>query len=396
MKIKVGVIYGGPTVEHEVSIISAVQAMESMDSEKYDIVPIYISKDRQWYSGKMLMDIEVYKDFESLKKFAKKVNLINKNGQFFLQSMTGFKKIVTDIDVVFPIVHGSGAEDGSLQGYLETVGVPYVGSNVVASSLGQDKIFMKQVMASSGFPIVPYTWFFDSEYTNEKDEITKAIIKLGLPVIVKPASLGSSVGITVVKEEELLDKAIMEAIKYDQKVVVEKVIEDMVEVNCSVMGNYKNQQISVLEEVASSDDFLTYTDKYVGNGKGCKSKGMASASRIIPARLDEKMTNEIKDLSRELFKCFNFSGVCRIDYLIDKKENKVYVNEPNTIPGSLAFYLWEPNGKKYNELLDELITIAVKDYKEKTKKTHSFDSNILSNFNGLKGSKGLKGLKRKI
>lgn len=396
MKIKVGVIYGGPTVEHEVSIISAVQAMESMNSEKYDIIPIYISKDRQWYSGKMLMDIEVYKDFESLKKFAKKVNLINKKGQFFLQSMTGFKKIFTDIDVVFPIVHGNGAEDGSLQGYLETVGVPYVGSTVAASALGQDKIFMKQVMASSGFPIVPYTWFFDSEYTNEKDEIIKAIIKLGLPVIVKPATLGSSVGITVVKDEQSLDKAIMEAIKYDTKIVVEKVIENMIEVNCSVMGNYKNQQISVLEEVASSDDFLTYTDKYVGNGKGTKSKGMASASRIIPARLDEAKTNEIKDLSRELFKCFNFGGVCRIDYLVDKKENKVYVNEPNTIPGSLAFYLWEPNGKKYNELLDELITIAIKDYKEKTKKTHSFDSNILSNFNGLKGSKGLKGLKKKI
>lgn len=396
MKIKVGVIYGGPTVEHEVSIISAVQAMESMDSEKYDIIPIYISKDRQWYSGKMLMDIDVYKDFESLKKFAKKVNLINKNGGFFLQSMTGFKKIVTDIDVIFPIVHGNGAEDGSLQGYLETVGVPYVGSGVVASALGQDKVFMKQVMASSGFPVVPYTWFFDSEYTNEKDEITKAIIKLGLPVIVKPASLGSSVGITVVKDEALLDKAIMEAISYDQKIVVEKVIENMIEVNCSVMGNYKNQQISCLEEVASTDDFLTYNDKYVGNGKGTKSKGMASASRIIPARLDEKKTNEIKDLSRELFKCFNFSGVCRIDYLVDKKENKVYVNEPNTIPGSLAFYLWEPKNKKYNELLDELITIAIKDYKDKSKKTHSFDSNILSNFNGLKGSKGLKGLKRKI
>lgn len=396
MKIKVGVIYGGPTVEHEVSIISAVQAMESMDNEKYDIIPIYISKDRQWYSGKMLMDIDVYKDFESLKRFAKKVNLINKDGKFYLQSMTGFKKIVTDIDVVFPIVHGNGAEDGSLQGYLETVGVPYVGSNVAASSLGQDKIFMKQVMASSGFPIVPYTWFFDSEYASEKDEITKAIIKLGLPVIVKPATLGSSVGITVVKEENLLDKAIMDAIQYDQKIVVEKVIENMVEVNASVMGNYKNQQVSVLEEVASTDDFLTYNDKYVGNGKGTKSKGMVSASRIIPARLDEKMTNEIKDLSRELFKCFNFSGVCRIDYLIDKKENKVYVNEPNTIPGSLAFYLWEPKGKKYNELLDELITIAVKDYKEKTKKVHSFDTNILNNFNGLKGSKGLKGLKRKV
>lgn len=396
MKIKVGIIYGGPTVEHEVSVISAVQAMEFMDAEKYDIVPIYISKDRTWYSGKMLMDIEIYKDFENLKRYAKKVNLVNKDGGFYLQSMTGLKRNVTDIDVIFPIVHGSGTEDGSLQGYLETIGIPYVGSNVVASALGQDKVFMKQVMQSSGFPIVPYTWFFDSEYINEKDEITKAIIKLGLPVIIKPASLGSSVGITVVKDENLLDKAIMEAMKYDQKVVVEKLIENMTEINCSVMGDYKYQEISCLEEVASTDDFLTYTDKYVGNGKGSKSKGMVSANRIIPAKLDEKMVNQITDLSREVFKCFNFSGVCRIDYLVDKKENKVYVNEPNTIPGSLAFYLWEPKGKKYSTLLDELITLSIKDYKEKNKKTHSFDSNILSNFNGIKGSKGFKGLKRKI
>ncbi len=396
MKIKVGVIFGGPTVEHEVSVISAVQAMESMNSEKYDIIPIYISKDRTWYSGKMLMDIEVYRDFETLKRYAKKVNLINKEGKFYLQSMKGFKRIVTDIDVIFPIVHGNGVEDGSLQGYLETVGVPYVGSSVIGSALGQDKVIMKQVMSSYGLPVVPYTWFFDSEYMNEKDAITKSIGKLGYPVIVKPANLGSSVGITVVKDEKSLDKAIVEAIKYDQKIVVEKVIEDMVEVNCSVMGNYEYQEVSCLEEVASTDDFLTYTDKYVGNGKGSKSKGMASASRIIPARLDDKKTNEIKELSKEVFKCLNLGGVCRIDYLVDKKNDKVYVNEPNTIPGSLAFYLWEPVGKKYSKLLDELITVSIKSYKEKMKKTRSFDSNILSNFNGLKGSKGLKGLKRKI
>lgn len=393
MKIKVGVIFGGPTVEHEVSIISAVQAMESMDSEKYDIIPIYISKDRTWYSGKMLMDIEVYRDFDMLKRYAKKVNLINHNGAFYLQSCKGLKRFVTDIDVVFPIVHGNGVEDGSLQGYLETVGVPFVGSSVIGSAIGQDKVIMKQVMNSCGFPVVPYTWFFDCEYLNDKDEILKVINKLGYPVIVKPSTLGSSVGINVVKTENDIDKAVMEAIKYDQKIVVEKVIENLVEVNCSVMGNYDYQEVSELEEVSSDDDFLTYNDKYVGNGKGGKSKGMVSASRIIPARIDEKMSKEIKELSKELFKCLNFGGVCRIDYLIDKKAKKVYVNEPNTIPGSLAFYLWEPIGKKYSQLLDELITVAIKNYKEKSKKIRSFDTNILNNFNGVKGSKGLKGIK---
>lgn len=395
MKIKLGVIFGGPTVEHEVSVISAVQAMEAIDSEKYDVVPIYISKDRTWYSGKMLMDIEIYKDFENLKRYAKKVNLINKDGGFYLQSMTGFKRILSEIDIIFPIVHGCGMEDGSLQGYLETVGVPYVGSGVCASALGQDKIFMKQVMSSCGFPVVPYTWFFDSEYLNDKDNITKMIKKLGYPVVVKPALQGSSVGISYVKDEKDLDKAIIEAIKYDQKIVVEKAVSNLIEVNASVIGNYEYQEVSCLEEVGTEDDFLTYNDKYVGNGKGSKSKGMVSASRIIPARIDEKLTNEIKELSKELYKTFNFGGVCRIDYLIDKKENKVYVNEPNTIPGSLAFYLWEPMGKQYGKLLDELITTAIKNYKEKSKKIHSFDTNILSNFNGVKGSKGLKGLKRK-
>lgn len=395
MKIKVGVIFGGPTVEHEVSVISAVQAMESMNVEKYDIIPIYITKDRTWYTGKMLMDIEIYKDFDMLKRYAKSVNLINRNGLFYLQSTKGFKKLVTDIDVIFPIVHGNGAEDGSLQGYLETIGVPYVGSGVIGSAIGQDKIIMKQVMATCGFPIVPYTWFFDYEYFNEKDKILKSIEKMGFPVVVKPSTLGSSVGISVAKDEISLDKAIDEAIKYDQKIVVEKKVENLIEVNCSVIGNYEYQETSCLEEVSSDEDFLTYNDKYVGNGKSGKSKGMASASRIIPARLDEKITNQIKDMSKELFRCLNFGGVCRIDYLIDKETKKVYVNEPNTIPGSLAFYLWEASNKKYNELLDELITTAIKNYKEKQKKIHSFESNILSNFNGVKGMKGMKGMKRK-
>ena len=394
MKIKVGVIFGGPTVEHEVSVISAVQAMESMDSEKYDIIPIYISKDRTWYSSKMLMDIDIYKDFESLKRYAKKVNLVNRDGGFYLQSTKGFKKIITDIDIIFPIVHGNGVEDGTLQGYLETIGVPYVGSGVIGSSLGQDKVIMKQVMASCGFPIVPYTWFFDCEYLNEKDEILKMIKKIGYPVIVKPATLGSSVGITVVKNEIDIDKAIMEAIKYDQKIVVEKVVENLTEVNASVLGNYEYQQVSCLEEVTSSDEFLTYKDKYIGGSKGTKSKGMASAKRIIPAKIGDKKTKEIQELSLEVFKCLNLSGVCRIDYLIDKTNDKIYVNEPNTIPGSLAFYLWEQSGKKYSELLDELITISIKAYKDRNKKIRTFETNILNNFSGVKGAKGLKGLKK--
>lgn len=394
MKIKLGVIFGGVSVEHEISIISAVQAMNAIDTEKYDIVPIYIAKDRTWYTGKMLMDIDVYKDFEDLKKYATKVTMYKKDNSFYLQSMGLFKRIVEEVDVVFPIVHGANVEDGTIAGYLETVGVPYVGSRVLGAALGQDKVVMKQVFEACNLPIVPYTWFFDNEYLNDADEIVKEVKKLGYPVIVKPATLGSSVGITVVKEEEALDDAIMDAITYDTKIVVEKMVDNLVEVNCSVLGDYEYQQTSVLEEVMSSDEFLTYKEKYLGGGKKTgASKGMASTSRVVPARISDKLTEEVKEIAKGAFKALNLSGICRIDFLIDKKTNKVYINEPNTIPGSLAFYLWEPSGKKYSVLLDEAITLAIKDYKNRSKKTNSFDTNVLSNFSGAKGAKGLKGIK---
>lgn len=390
MRIKVGVIFGGETVEHEVSIISAVQAMNNINEEKYELIPIYISKDRIWYSGKMLMDIEVYKDFNSLKKYAKKVVLYKKDNNFFLQSTGFFKTIVNQLDIAFPIVHGNNAEDGSLQGYLDTLGIPYVGSRVLGSALGQDKVIMKQVMSSEGLPIVPYTWFYDIEYFANKDAVIKSISKLGYPVIVKPATLGSSVGIAVAKDENKLCLAIEDAMKYDTKIVVEKTVENLLEVNCSVLGNYEYQQTSAIEEVMSTDEFLTYKDKYINNAKGGKSKGMASTDRLIPARIDESIDKQVRDLAKKAFLALNLSGVCRIDFLIDKKENKIYVNEPNTIPGSLSFYLWEPIGKKYPDLLDDMISLAIKDYKNRSKKTYSFETNILSNFGGLKGCKGSK------
>jgi len=391
MKIKVGVIFGGETVEHEVSIITAVQAMEHMNKDKYDIVPIYISKDRIWYTGKMLMDIEVYKDFNELKKYAKQVVLTKQKDGFYLQTTKGlFRRNITDIDVAFPIVHGNNAEDGTLQGYLDSVGIPYVGSRVLGSALGQDKVVMKQIFKDTKLPIVDYVWFFDSEYADDCDKIFEKVEKLGYPVIVKPATLGSSVGITYVKDDKTLANAIEEAMKYDTKVVVEKAVSNLVEVNCSVFGNYSHQETSVIEEVTSDEEFLTFTDKYISGGKKKgASKGMASASRIIPARISKDLEDKIKETSKAAFRALNLSGVCRIDYLIDKKTNKFYINEPNTIPGSLSFYLWEPTGKKYMDLLDEMITLAIKDYKNRARKIYSFESNILSNY-GIKGAKGLK------
>lgn len=396
MKIKIGVIYGGETVEHEVSVISALQAMNNLNEDKYDIVPIYISKDRIWYTGHMLRDIEFYKEFEDEKKYATKVMLYKKGKTFLLQRTTGlFRKDITDLDVILPVVHGNNVEDGSLAGLLDSIGIPYVGSHVLGGALGQDKVVMKQVMESVNLPIVPYTWFYDSEYLDNKENILKEIKKIGYPVIVKPATLGSSIGIEVAKNEKDIESKIEDAMEYDTKIVVEKVIENLTEVNASVLGNYEYQKVSPLEEVMGEDEILSFADKYLGNAKskGIASKGMASTSRIVPARIPEKLTKEIQDTAKQVFKVLNLSGVCRVDFLIDNKENKFYVNEPNTCPGSLSFYLWKEAGMKYSELLDEMVSIAIKEYKHKNQKTMSFKSSIFDGFNGSKGLKGMKGLK---
>lgn len=396
MKIKIGVIYGGETVEHEVSVISALQAMNNLNEDKYDIVPIYISKDRIWYTGYMLRDIEFYKEFEDEKKYAIKVMLYKKGKTFLLQRTTGlFRKDITDLDVILPVVHGNNVEDGSLAGLLDSIGIPYVGSHVLGGALGQDKVVMKQVMESVNLPIVPYTWFYDSEYLDNKENILKEIKKIGYPVIVKPATLGSSIGIEVAKNEKDIESKIEDAMEYDTKIVVEKVIENLTEVNASVLGNYEYQKVSPLEEVMGEDEILSFADKYLGNAKskGTASKGMASTSRIVPARISEKLTKEIQDTAKQVFKVLNLSGVCRVDFLIDNKENKFYVNEPNTCPGSLSFYLWKEAGMKYSELLDEMVSIAIKEYKHKNQKTMSFKSSIFDGFNGSKGLKGMKGLK---
>ena len=389
MKIKVGIIFGGETVEHEVSIISALQAIKNIDEDKYEVVPIYIDKNRNWYTGMELLNIENYKNSNFLFKNIIPVSLCKFKDEFWLLREKGlFRRVEDKIDVAFPIVHGTNAEDGSLAGYLESIGIPYVGSGVLGSAIGQDKVVMKQLMKSEGLPITDYVWFYDFEYTNDENSIVKDILKLGFPVIVKPARLGSSVGISVAHNIDELKTAISEASKYDEKIVVEKIVNNLVEVNASVLGSNEFAMVSELEEVMGVDEFLSYQDKYIGGKKGTKSKGMASTNRIIPARINRELTNEIKDLSLKIFKLLNLSGVVRIDYLIDKKNSKVYVNEPNIIPGSLSFYLWKESGKDYKTLLDDLITLSIKNYKKKKKKVYSFESNILKNFNGLKGRKG--------
>ena len=392
MKIKLGVIFGGVSVEHEVSIITAVQAMNNIDTVKYEIIPIYITKDGVWYSGAMLKDIKIYNDMDLLKRYAKEVVLYKKDNQFILQSKGFFKKEVSDLDICLPIMHGTNGEDGSLQGYLETVGIPYCESDHYASVVGQDKIFMKQIWKDSGVPVVKFDWFYDIDYETNPDKIIERLEKLGYPMIVKPARLGSSVGISVAHDNQGLRDAISDAINYDSKILVEEMVQNLTEVNISVLGNYRKQKLSVIEEVGSDSDFLTYEDKYVGGSKGA-SKGIVNTKRIIPARISDDLTDKVRDIAKKAFKALGSSGVVRIDFLIDKENNKVYANEINSIPGSLSFYLWDKTDKEYQDLLDEVLTIAIRDYKDKVNKTRSFDTNILKSFSG-NGVKGVKGVKK--
>lgn len=391
MKIKVGVIFGGPTTEHEVSIITAVQAMNHFDDEKYEVIPIYITKDRQWYTSNLLKDISTYKDIELLKKYSKRVTLYNNKGTYVLQTRGLFRKTINELDIVFPIVHGYNMEDGNIQGYLDVVGIPYVGSDIYGCVVGQDKVFMKQIFEVNNLPITKYEWFYDHEYQNNKKEILNKTNKLSYPLIVKPARLGSSIGIEKVYDEEELKQAIENASEYDEKIVVEEIVPNLVELNCSVLGNSESQETSVIEQVVGKDEFLSFADKYIGSGKKgkLKEKGMQNTSRILPADIDNKTKEEIEKMSKEAFKVLGASGVVRIDYLMDKKSNKIYINELNTIPGSLSFYLWDKKNISYTELLNNLITIAIKKEKNKKKKTHSFDSNILESYNGSKSK--LKG-----
>lgn len=382
MKIRIGIIFGGKSVEHEISIISALQAINNIDKEKYEIVPIYISRDKIWYVGNELSKIESYQDIDNLIKKCKSVCLCKINDEFCLLSTQGItKRIMDKIDIAFPIVHGKNVEDGTLAGLLETIGIPYVGSKVIGMALGQDKVILKQILRDNSIPVVDYIWFYDYEYINNINFFRKKIKELGYPVIVKPACLGSSVGITYVKNEKLIESAISEAIKYDNKIIVEKAVGNLIELNCSVMGNYQQQQISDIEEVISNNNILTYEDKYIdGNKKQASSKGMLNTNRIIPAKISEDIVNEVNRLSKSVFKVLNLSGICRIDFLLDNCTKKIYVNEPNVIPGSLAFYLWESKGKNYKELLDELIEDEINNYKKSIIKINAFDINLLENY----------------
>lgn len=399
MKISVGVLFGGNSVEHEVSVISASQAMHALNKEKYNVVPIYITKDCKFYTGEALSDIQKYKDIPALLRECDEVVLKKgTNCAEIVKAKGGLfgGKVIAVCDMFIPVVHGTNVEDGTLQGFLEMLGVPYAGCDVTASALGMDKYAMKCVLRDAGVNVLDAVCFYSREYFKNSDTVVGAIEnKLKYPVIVKPVNLGSSVGIKVAKDRDGLIEAIDEAATFSHKVLVERAIEKLREVNCSVLGDYEECEASVLEEpISSGGDILDFKDKYQGGSKGDGStKGMSGSSRKVPAEVTESQEKAIKEMCLTTFKALNCNGVARIDVMIDEATGEIFVNEINTIPGSLSFYLWEAAGVKFDELMDKIIYFAQKRHREREKLSFSYDTNLLSEFgarslkNGAKGSK---------
>ncbi len=396
MKVNVAVFYGCRSVEHEVSIISAVQAMRAIDRKKYDVTPVYVDKQGEMYTGNKLFEIESYRNLPQLLKECRKVYFARENGKVLMKNAANklfSKQKDVQIDVAFPIVHGTNCEDGTIEGLFEFLNLPYVGCDIISSAVGMDKSVFKDVLKNAGLPVLDCVCFRAKEYIGDKDTVTKNIkSKIGFPLIVKPVNLGSSVGITKVNTEAELDTAIMLALSFTDRVLVEHAIESLREINCSVVGDCDECEASVCEEPIGNDEILSYEDKYLGSSKDSGgSKGMASLGRKIPAELDETKEKEIRELACKVFKAIGANGVVRIDFMIDTKTDTVYANEINTIPGSLAFYLWEATGVNYTALIDKLIDLAFKRSRTRDNITYTIDTNILSGVSfGTKGAKGAK------
>lgn len=374
MKIKIAVFFGGRSVEHEVSVISALQAIDALDKDKYDVLPIYISKTGQWLTGDHLLKVDNYKNLKQLIADCDEIRVVpHANGGSLIQVKEGlFKKPLTHkIDMAFPILHGTFGEDGAIQGVFELMGIPYVGCNVLSSAVGMDKITSKMVLRQNGLPVLDYEYFYLKDWLSDEAGITRRIAqKLSYPLVVKPADTGSSVGISKVDDASGLRDAIEKAAAFSRRILVEPMVTDLKEINCSVVGDYEKAETSPCEEPLRSGEILSYQDKYVADS----TKGMSGAKRKLPADISEELSEQIKSLAIATFKALDCAGVARIDFLIDQQaNNKVYVNEINAIPGSLSFYLWKAGGKAYPELLDQMISVALKAQREKNSVTYTYE-----------------------
>ncbi len=393
--LRVGMIFGGRSVEHEVSVLTAHQAMAALPRDRFTPVPIYISKAGQWFTGEALLDLKNFTDLEKLQTLAEPTifsadatqpgllprRAPERKGIFAGRAQP--EQTVEPLDVVFPLLHGTHGEDGTIQGLLELADLAYTGCGVEASAVGIDKLMTKVALRTAGAPVLPDYALSRARWQREPDAVVAEIeAAFPYPLFVKPVSLGSSIGVSGADDRAALRFAIDVAATYDSRVMVEPAQQNIIEINCSVLGNDAEARASVCERPISAGT-LSYEEKYL---KGAKSDGMKGARRIIPADIPDELTHAIQDCAIQAFHAIGAAGVARIDFLVRPEEGAFYVNEINTLPGSLAFYLWEPAGVPFPELLTTLIGYAQARYREKRRSTFSFSSSLLS-INPLSGAK---------
>ena len=372
MKLNIAVAFGGKSVEHEISVLSAIQVMSAI-SDDYEIFPLYIAKDGRMFCEEELKSLDTFSNIEQFTLQHQPVTLVRRDANVYLvPARKHFFEKERRVDLVIPVLHGTNGEDGSFQGYLQTLGIPYTGCSVLAGAIGQDKVIMKQILQDSGLRVVP--WFYWSRNEKMEEDFFKKAQRLGYPLVVKPANLGSSIGIKVVNNDSELHVAMRDAYEYDHKVLIEKKIEPLREINISLLGDEEHCICSMLEEVLKQDDILSFENKYIGKHA---NKGMINTSRKLPADLSEEQIEEIQRMAKETFYALNASGVVRIDFLMQKDSEVVYINEINSIPGSLSYYLWKKDQMNFTTLIEELIQLAFKRKRNEDKKVYSFSSNIL-------------------
>jgi len=404
-RTKIGVFFGGQSPEHEVSVITGLQAAAAMNPAQFDVIPIYVTKAGHWFWGEDLGKIESYKNIPALLKKSTEVSIAPGSGRTLAlipreAAVFGRKKEIT-IDVAFLAFHGGAGENGAVQGICEAMNVPYTGSGVGASAIGMDKVMAKKVCHLAGIPVVEWVEVWESDWRSKEEiQLNEIESKLEYPVIVKPGRLGSSIGISKVNHRAELDGAIEEAFRYDVSVVVERCIPNLREINCSVLGSKQETQVSVMEEPVSADGVLSFKDKYMRPGSTSKhsgskaenvssAEGMASLDRLIPAPISDDLKTRIGDLAQKIFLELDCSGLVRIDFLMNNDTQEVWFNEINTIPGSLSFYLWKPSGIAFDKLVERLINLAVAKFEDRSRRVRSYDVNLLAerSAGGLKGGK---------
>ncbi len=394
MKTKVAVVFGGHSVEHEVSVITGIQAFSALDRNKYDPIVVYISKANRFYTGEVLEHIENYRNLgECLAQATQVLPLSTPHGVDLIRYPAKHfgNNVVASFEVAIPAVHGTNVEDGTLMGMLEMLNVPYTGCDVTSSALGMDKFLMKSVLRDAGIPVLDAMAFSGRVYAQDSDKVIGRLEEaIGYPMIVKPVNLGSSVGISRAGDRDKLTVALDDAFGYAPRVLVEKAITPLREINCSVLGDSDGARASVCEEPVSCDEILSYRDKYLSGEKSSKSGGMADLKRRCPADLPDELTAKVQALAVKTFRALGCSGVARVDFLNDPETGEIWVNEINTIPGSLSFYLWEATGLPFDKLLDEMISLAFKRQRSREALQFSFDTNLLSTVS-LGGAKGAKG-----